>query len=66
MNTAILTLILFFNGTAHIVTQEFSMYTEASTNMRACLRVAGEVMAGVDDAGISVLSAQCTVKPLKQ
>jgi len=66
MNTAILTLILFFNGTSHIVTQEFSMYTAASSNMRACWRVAGEVMGGVDDAGISVLSVQCTVKPLKQ
>ena len=66
MNTVILAVVLFFNGTSHVITQEISMYTDASTNMRACWRIAGEVMEGVDDAGISVLSVQCTVKPLKE
>ena len=72
MNTVILAVVLFFNGTSHVITQEISMYdaafvgTDASTNMRACWRIAGEVMEGVDDAGISVLSVQCTVQPLKE
>ena len=67
MNTVILAVVLFFNGTSHVITQEISIYyADASTNMRSCWRIAGEVMEGVDDAGISVLSVQCTVQPLKE
>ena len=66
MNTVILTIILFFNGTTHVITQPFSMYAAASSNLRACWRIGGEVQAGVDDAGIRVLSVQCTLKNLKE
>ena len=66
MSTVLLTIVLFFNGTTHVITKDFKMYTAASSNLQACWRVAGEVMSGVDDANMAVLSAQCTVKSLKE
>ncbi len=66
MNTVILTLVLFFNGTTHIITEDFSYYTNPATNLRSCWRVAGELQKGVDGIDIDILSIQCTVKPLKE
>ena len=66
MNIAILTLVLFFNGTTHVISEPFSMYSIAPLNMEACWRVGSKLMEGVIDTGIRVVSLQCTIKVLRK
>ena len=70
MNTVILTLVIFFNGTTHIETVPYSPENWVNP-MHACIHKAHDqvtVLAKtlMNPAGIKILSIQCTVQQLKE
>ena len=73
MNTVILTIILFFNGTTHILTEEIGLEGQLESPMIVCLKAAGKTIeehlslwGQQPFPDLKSLSIQCTVKPLKE
>ena len=72
MNTVILTIILFFNGTTHHITKEFDGnayypgFPVQDKNMGDCAKEITSMIDAFAKVGSKIISIQCTVKPLKE
>ena len=70
MNTVILTLVLFFNGTTHTQTGEYKP-ADYSNPMESCTFDAAQWVKALADplanpSAMKIISVQCTVQPLKE
>ena len=70
MNTVILTLVLFFNGTTHIQTGEYKP-VDYPNPMKSCTFAATQWVKALADplanpSAMKIISVQCTVQPLKE
>ena len=70
MNTVILTLVLFFNGTTHTQTGEYKP-EDYPNPMESCTFAATQWVKALADplanpSAMKIISVQCTVQPLKE
>ena len=69
MNIVILTMVLFFNGTTHVETVEYTGMVSCAHDLNKWVEVFEDkewqgTLPGPND--MKLLSIQCTVKPLKE